>query len=115
MNKFKKMLTVIVAVTMILSVCNYLSIPVSAAERKDIVKDGLVVWYDAGNNANGVQDYEATVWKDLTGNGNHMTVRVNETNYWTDNSFHVDANPTYFPDAVVDVINGEEHLHVGGY
>ena len=109
MNTFKKALSMLVAVTMVVACFASLCIPASAAKRTDIVHDGLVVWYDASNNSNGVQDYEATVWKDLTGNGNHMTVRVNETNYWTDNAFHVDANPTYFPDAVVDVINGDQY------
>ena len=109
MNTFKKAFSLFVAMTLVLASFAVLCIPASAAKRTDIVHDGLVVWYDAGNNSNGVQDHEATVWKDLTGNGNHMTVRVNESNYWTDNAFHVDANPTYFPDAVVDVINGEAY------
>ena len=82
MNKFKKMLTVIMTVTMILSVCNCLSIPVAAAKSPEIVKDGLVAWYDASNNNNGEQDYDATIWRDLSGNRNHLSVRVNETNYW---------------------------------
>ena len=97
-------------VAVIVSLClSTLVFPVSAASKTDIVRDGLVVWYDASNNSNGLQDYETIVWKDLTGNGNHMTVKLNETNYWTDNAFHVENTPTYFPDAVVDVINGEAY------
>ena len=82
MHTFKKALSMLVAMTMIVACIATLCIPASAAKKTDIERDGLVVWYDASNNSNGVQDYEATVWKDLTGNGNHMTVRVNETNYW---------------------------------
>ena len=82
MNKFKKAFSLFVAMTLVLACFATLCIPASAATKTDIVRDGLTVWYDASNNSNGVQDYEATVWKDLTGNGNHMTVRVNETNYW---------------------------------
>ena len=79
------------------------------AKKTDIVRDDLVIWYDASNNSNGLQDYETTTWKDLSGNGHHMTVKLNENNYWTDNAFHVDANPTYFPDAAVEVANSQEY------
>ena len=109
MNKFKKMLTVIMAVAMLLSICTCLSIPAAAASAPAIVEDGLVAWYDGANNSNGEQDFDATIWKDLTGNGNHLQVRVNETNYWTDNAFHVDAASYYFPDAIKDVVNGETY------
>ena len=97
-------------IAIIVSLCvSTLVFPVSAASKTDIVRDGLAVWYDASNNSNGLQDYETTVWKDLTGNGNHMTVKLNETNHWTDNALHVENTPTYFPDAVVDIINGEAY------
>ena len=106
---FKKMITMIVVVTMLLGCFACFSISVSAASKTDIVRDGLTVWYDASNNSNGIQDHNATVWKDLTGNGNHMTVKIDENNYWTDNAFHVTNNPTYFPQAVVDLVNGSEY------
>ncbi len=109
MHTFKKALSMLVAMTMVLACIATLCIPASAARKTDIERDGLVVWYDASNNSNGLQDYETTIWKDLTGNGNHMTVKLNETNYWTDNAFHVENNPTYFPDAVVDIVNGESY------
>ena len=107
MNNMKKMISLVIIATLVLSVLTCL--PVSAASKTDIVRDGLVVWYDASNNSNGVQDHEATVWKDLTGNGNNMTVKLDENNYWTDNAFHVTNNPTYFPDGVVNVVNGESY------
>ena len=106
MNTMKRILSLIVVATMLLG-C--FTITAFAANKTDIERDGLVVWYDASNNSNGIQDHETTVWKDLTGNGNHMTVKVNETNYWTDNAFHVDATANYFPDAVLDVVNGVEY------
>ena len=109
MHTFKKALSVIVAMTMIVACLASLCIPASAAKKTDIVRDDLVAWYDASNNCNGIQDYESTVWKDLTGNGNHMTVKIDENNHWTDNAFHVTANPTYFPQGVVDVVNGKEY------
>ena len=105
----KKMIRIFIVAIMLLECFACFSIFASAASKTDIVRDDLVVWYDASNNSNGVQDHEATVWKDLSGNGNHMTVKIDENNYWTDNAFHVDANPTYFPDAVLEVVNGEEY------
>ena len=107
--KFGKMITMLVAAAMLFCCLGCFGISVSAAAKTEIVRDDLVVWYDASNNSNGLQDYETTVWKDLTGRGNHMTVKVDENNYWTDNAFHVDASTNYFPDAVLDVINGEEY------
>lgn len=109
MHTFKKALSMLVAVTMVVACLASLCIPASAAKKTDIVREDLVIWYDASNNSNGLQDYETTTWKDLSGNGNHMTVKLSETNYWTDNAFHVDANPTYFPDAAVEVANGQEY------
>ena len=102
----KKMITVLVIVTMLLSTLACL--PVSAAAPQ-IEKDGLVAWYDGANNSNGEQDFDTTIWKDLTGNGNHLQVRLNETNYWTDTAFHIDSASYYFPDAIKDVINGETY------
>ena len=106
MNTMKRILSLIVVATMLLG-C--FTINAFAAKKTDIERDGLVVWYDASNNSNGIQDHEATVWKDLSGNRNHMSVKIDENNYWTDNAFHVTNNPTYFPDAVVDVVNAEEY------
>ncbi len=109
MKTMKRFLSLAVIATMLLSCLACFCITASAATKTDIVRDGLVVWYDASNNSNGIQEYEATVWKDLTGNGNHMPVKIDENNYWTDNAFHVTNNPTYFPDAVVDIVNSEEY------
>ena len=109
MNNAKKLLTLVLTVAMIFSTCALFSITASAAKKTDIVREDLVIWYDASNNSNGLQDHEATVWKDLSGNGNHMTVKLDEKNYWTDNAFHVENNPTYFPDAAPQVANGEQY------
>lgn len=106
MNTMKRILSLIVVATMLLG-C--FTINAFAANKTDIVRDDLVAWYDASNNFNGIQDYESTVWKDLSGNGHHMTVKADENNHWTDNAYHVTANPTYFPQGIVDVVNGEEY------
>ncbi len=78
-----------------------------AATNVEIVRDGLVVWYDGTNNYNGTQDMETAVWKDLTGNGNHLTLKLDDKNYWKENAFHIDSTPNYFPDGVLEVVNSE--------
>ncbi len=105
----KKLLVFIIAAVMILSVIPVVTLSSAAAQAPAIVKDGLVAWYDGANNTNGEQDYDTTVWRDLSGNGNHMSVKVDDTNKWTDNAYHVDASTSYFPSAVKDVINGDEY------
>ena len=104
MNTFKKALSLLMAMTLVMACFAALCIPVSAASKADIVRDGLTVWYDASNNSNGIQDYEATVWKDLTGNGNHMTVKVNEENYWTDNAYHVTISANAWSNPAVPAV-----------
>ncbi len=105
-----KIVEKIFIVTVIISLClSTLIIPVNAASAPDIVHDGLVAWYDGANNSNGEQNYETTVWRDLSGNGHHIPMRLNETNYWTDNAFHIDASSYYFPDAITDVVNSDTY------
>ena len=82
MNTMKK----IVAFAMIISmVLGCMIISTSAAEEKATYVDqayvgendktgSLVAWYDATNNGNGVHDTQADVWKDLSGNANHISV-----------------------------------------
>ncbi len=103
----KKFFTMLLAATLVLGCFSCFCFSTAAASKSDIVRDGLVVWYDGSNNSNGTQNTEATVWTDLTGNGNDMTVHLNETNYWTDNAFHIDSKAHYFPQAVVDTVNLE--------
>ncbi|MBR4186155.1 MAG: hypothetical protein IKQ87_10325, partial [Clostridia bacterium] len=73
----------------------------SAASAGDIVRDGLVAYYDGANNQNGSQDKNAAVWKDCSGNGLDFEVELNDTNYWTDNAFHIDSTRNYLPDELV--------------
>ena len=105
----RRYLSLAVIATMILGCFACFSFTSSAAAEPEIVKDGLVAWYDGANNSNGEQDYDATLWRDLSGNKNHFNVRVNETNYWKDNAFHMDSASYYFPEAIVDTVNSEEY------
>lgn len=40
----------------------------------EIIKKGLIVWYDAENNTGSGHSNTTTVWKDLSGNGNDATL-----------------------------------------
>ena len=106
-NAAKKAVTMLIAATMLLGCFATFCFSASAATKTDIVRDGLVVWYDGSNNSNGTQNLEAAVWTDLTGNGNDLTVHLDEKNYWTDNAFHVDSKAHYFPQTAVDTVNAE--------
>ena len=44
------------------------------ATKHEYVKDGLIAWYDATNNSNGTHDLQADLWKDLSGNANHIDI-----------------------------------------
>ncbi len=79
------------------------------AASADYVMDGLFAWYDGANNQNGSQDKKATVWKDATGGGHDFEVELNDTNYWTDNAFHLDSVRNYLPDEIVDLVNGDHY------
>ena len=77
MNTMKKIVAFAMIVSMVLG-C--LIISTSAAEKKEYVgqgegKDGpLVAWYDATNNNNGTHDLQSDLWKDLSGNANHIDI-----------------------------------------
>ncbi len=109
MRALRLYVSLAVVATMLLGCLTCFSLTASAAEAPQIVRDGLVAWYDGSNNSNGEQDYDATLWRDLSGNKNHFNVRVNETNYWKDNAFHMDSASYYFPEAIVDLVNSSAY------
>lgn len=74
-----------------------------------ITREGLYAWYDGANNSNGTQDMQTTVWKDLSGNERHMSVTLNESNYWETNALHVDSTRHYFHESITDVVNSSEY------
>ena len=109
MRALRLYVSLAVVATMLLGCLTCFSLTASAADAPQIVRDGLVAWYDGSNNSNGEQDYDATLWRDLSGNKNHFNVRVNETNYWKDNAFHMDSASYYFPEAIVDLVNSSAY------
>ena len=60
-NAAKKAVTMLIAATMLLGCFATFCFSASAATKTDIVRDGLVVWYDGSNNSNGTQNLEAAV------------------------------------------------------
>jgi len=109
MRTLRFYLSMVMALSLIMGCLTCLTLTTAAADAPEFVKDGLVAWYDGSNNSNGEQNYETTLWRDLSGNKNHFSVRLNETNYWKDNAFHLDSESFYFPEALVDVINSEAY------
>ena len=71
------------------------------------VKEGLVAYYEGTQNNRDGHNPDATTWQDLVGD-NHMTVTVNQTNYFTEDGFHVDSTKHAFPNALSEIVNGEE-------
>lgn len=56
----------------------------------DYVQDGLIAMWDGIENAGlGVHDQNATVWKDLTGNGHDLALQ--SYTYWTDTACAKDS------------------------
>ena len=76
--------------------------PASAAdETPAIVTDGLVSYYKGeGNSA------DATVWKDSVGN-NDLPITKDDKNYFTDEGLRLEIAMHYFPQPIVDLINGQ--------
>lgn len=79
---------------------------VSHAEE-EIVKDGLVAWYDGENNTENGHDSNSKIWYDLVGD-NDITVAKTATNYFTDNAYHVKSAQYQFPKSILDLINSSE-------
>ena len=75
-----------------------------AASAGDIVTDGLFANFEGSyGKANG----EPEVWKDSV-KGLELETPIDDTNYWTDNAFHVDSAYNYFPQEIVDLVNGDK-------
>ena len=68
---------------------------------KDYVQDGLIAMWDGIENAGwGVHDPAATVWKDLSGNGNDLI--VTKPGLWSDKAFNFDGTKCCYRDENLD-------------
>lgn len=80
----------------------------AAAEDTTVVTDGLAAYYDAVNNVGDGHDSTTETWKDVSGNSIDFEVDLDDTNYWTDNAYHVNSAYCFFDDSLVDVVNGDQ-------
>ena len=111
MNTMKKILAFAMVVSMVLG-CLVFS--TAAAEKADYVTDGLVAWYDASNNYNGTQNQTADLWKDLSGNANHIDLSQAVSKgqiSWSDKALVIAETGTYLrlPNAVVEALEGNAY------
>ncbi len=72
----------------------------------DYVAEGLVAYYSGTQSTRDGHDKDSTVWEDLI-SGHDMTITKNADNYFSDTGLRSKGSKHNFPDAVVDVINGE--------
>ena len=99
------------AAAMVIVIIAIAFIPAAGASASQIpyVTSGLEAYYLGSNNTGSGQDTNATTWSDLSGKGNHITnLTKNSTNYFSDKAFVVNTERTFFPQAIVDVVNGQE-------
>ena len=68
---------------------------------------GLVAWYDGTQNTRAGEDTSSTVWEDLI-SGYDLPVTVNDKNYFTEEGFLLESQKNYFPDAIKELVNGEQ-------
>lgn len=73
----------------------------------DYVSEGLVAYYSGKQSTRDGHDKDSALWEDLVG-GHDLTVTKNDKNYFTDDGLKASGSKHMFPDAVVEVINGEE-------
>ena len=100
--KIKRFLSIMLATLMLATaLLSSVVIPVSADDTPTIVTDGLVSYYKGeGNSA------DATVWVDSVGD-NDLPITKNEKNHFTDEGLAVEGTQHYFPQAIVDLVNGQ--------
>ena len=84
---------------------------------RDYVQDGLIAMWDGIENAGwGVNDPSATVWKDLSGNGNYLTQTGTVNTTWENDACVFDKNRgmgmTSFPAAKDAVLSKNWTLEV---
>ena len=105
----KKVLATAVAVTLALTAL--FSVMASAEETEvTYIQNGLVAWYDGvDNEANGTHNNQATAWQNKVNPTEEWAIPVtmDENDKFVDEGFAVHDNRQFFPQAVLDVINGE--------
>ena len=99
--KTKRILSALLAALMLATtLLSCMVIPASAEETPTIVTDGLVSLYK------GADTPDATVWEDSVGD-NDLPITKNDKNYLAADGLHAEGAQHYFPQAIVDLVNGK--------
>jgi hypothetical protein len=99
--KIKHFLSILLAALMLATtLLSCVILPVSAEETPTYVTDGLVSLYK------GADTPDATVWEDSVGN-NDLPLTKNSKNYLAADGLHAEGAQHYFPQPIVDLINGQ--------
>ena len=105
----KKFLAIVMATALALTAL--FAVMVSAEETEiTYIQNGLVAWYDGvDNEANGTHNNEATAWQNKVNPTEEWAIPVtaDENDKFVDEGFAVHDNRQFFPQSVLDVINGE--------
>ena len=72
----------------------------------DYVSDGLVAYYSGTQSTREGHDKDSDKWEDLVG-GHDMAIAKDEKNYFSDTGLRAANAKHKFPEAVVNVINGD--------
>lgn len=76
---------------------NQISLYHEEADTKGYVSEGLIVFYDAINNTGSGHSNNAKVWKDISGNGNHLKHQGSEDVTWNEGAYDfVNPETNYF-------------------
>ena len=113
--KIKKLLCLLLAFAMLLPALLVGTVVGTSATETDgeitsvptsYVTEGLVALYSGTQNTREGHDINASVWEDLIG-GHDLTVVRNDKNFFTEEGLHLSAAQNYFPQAIVDTVNGD--------
>ena len=85
-----------------------LSFLATSASTSGYVTDGLVALYGGNRNQGNKHDKQSTIWKDLSGNNNDISLTLGDNVKWEDNGLFLDTIKVYLPDVIKDTINGNE-------
>ena len=98
--KTKRFFSVLLAALMLATTLLSGVILPAAEETPTIVTDGLVSLYK------GADTPDATVWEDSVGD-NDLPITKNDKNYLAADGLHAEGAQHYFPQAIVDLVNGK--------
>ena len=99
-NKLKRIVSMLLCAMLL---CGLLPLAATAGdtgtvEQKAYVSAGLTAWFDGTNNSNGTHRIPADLWKDLSGNTNHIAVVrgvVDESLRWQADMAFIDPEKGY--------------------